>query len=146
MTLLKSSTCCLNVGSVKWIDGLLELWLLNEIFVYKYNFYVFTWEVVLSIKLIWVLHINKWLSIKDRVSGWGQSFVPPPPHPKAHCLSHVDAELCVILSCYFSVKGRRNLFPTFFPLPCPRVLLFGLIVPHLYNVLGTQVMWFCLLQ
>ena len=81
MTFLKLSTFCLNVDSVNWIDGLLELWLLNEIFVYKYNFYVFTWEVVLSIKLIWVLHINKWLSIKDRVSGWGQSFVPSPPPP-----------------------------------------------------------------
>ena len=83
------------------------------------------------------MHINTWLSIKDRVSDWGQSFVPPPPPTyRAHCWSHVDAELCVILPCYISVKGCRNLFPTFFSLPCPHVLLFGLLVPHLYNVLG----------
>ena len=81
-------------------------------------------------------HEFKWLSIKDRVSGWGQSFVsPPPPTYRVHCWSHVDAELCVILPCYFSVKGHRNLFPTFFPLPCPHVLLFGLLVPHLYNIM-----------
>ena len=101
----------------KWIDGPLELWLLNEIFVYKYNFYVFTREV-----------------------GWvvGGNPLSPPPFPtyRGHCWSHVDAELCVILPCYFSVKGRRNLFPTFFPLPCPYVLLFGLLVPHRYNVMG----------
>ena len=118
----------------------------------------FKWNICLQIELlclyprssvnqknniIWVLHLNKWLSILDRVSGWGKSFVPPPPPPlplptyRAHCWSHVDAELCtVILPCYFSVKGHQNLFPTFFPLPCPRVLLFGLLVPHLYNVLG----------
>ena len=78
-------------------------------------------------------------------TGWvvgGNPLFPPPPPPtyRVHCWSHVDAELCVILPCYFSVKGHRNLFPTFFPLPCPHVLLFGLLVPHLYNVLG----WKCL--
>ena len=88
--------------------------------------------------------MNKWLSIQDRVSGWGQSFVPSPPSTittttatyRAHFWSHVDAELYVILPCYFIVKGRRNLFPTFFPYPCHYVLLFGLLVPHLYKVLG----------
>ena len=81
--------------------------------------------------------MNKCLSIQDRVSGRGHSFVtPPPPTYRAHCQSHEDAELWLILPCYFSVKGSRNLFPTFFPLPCPHVLLFGLLCPHLYNVLG----------
>ena len=73
-------------------------------------------------------------------TGWlvgGNPLYPPvPPTYRAHCWSHVDTELCVILPCYFSVKGHWNLFPTFFPLPCPHVLLFGLLVPHLYNVLG----------
>ena len=41
MTLLKSSTCCLNGGTVKLI----------EIFVYKQNFNVFTREVVLINKI-----------------------------------------------------------------------------------------------
>ena len=71
-------------------------------------------------------------------TGWvvGGNPLYPPLTYRAHCWSHVDAEFCVILPCYFSVKGHRNLFPTFFPLPCPHVLLFGLLVPHLYNVLG----------
>ena len=55
---------------------------------------------------------------------------------RVHYWSHVGTELCVILPCYFSVKGHQNLFPTFFPLPCRQVLLFGLSVPHLYNLLG----------
>ena len=53
----------------------------------------FKWNICLQIELlclyprssvnqknniIWVLHLNKWLSILDRVSGWGKSFVPPP--------------------------------------------------------------------
>ena len=118
MTLLKSSTCCLNVGSVK-----MNWWPIRVV--------AFKWNICLQIEFLC-------LYPRSRVSGWGQSFVPPPPFPtyRGHCWSHVDAELCVILPCYFSVKGRRNLFPTFFPLPCPYVLLFGLLVPHRYNVMG----------
>ena len=113
MTLRKSSTCWLNVSSVTWIDGPLELWLLNEIFVYKWNFYVFSREVVLINKINMSLHMIKLLSIQDGVSGWGQSFVCPPLPHTAHCWSHGYVKLCVILPCNFNVKGCQ----TFFELP-----------------------------
>ena len=186
MTLRKSSTCCLNVSSVTWIDGPLELWLLNEIFVYKWNFYVFSREVVLINKINMSLHMIKLLSIQDGVSGWGQSFVcgggggggggggvlggnpffgpptPPPPPPIQRIVDHMGmwsyVSFCLATSMWKDVKPFLN----FLPWPCPLVLLFGLLCPHLYwaeyfyvanvvkvlfiNFSSTQVTWFCLLQ
>ena len=43
-----------------------------------------------------ILHMNKLLSIQDRVGAWGQSFVPPSPSYREHCWSRADSELCVI--------------------------------------------------
>ena len=119
MTLRKSSTCCLNVSSVTWIDGPLELWLLNEIFVYKWNFYVFSREVVLINKINMSLHMIKLLSIQDGVSGWGQSFVcppltPPPPPYSALLITWVCEVMChsaLQLQC----ERMSNLFWTSSP-------------------------------
>ena len=128
MTLLKSSTCCLNVGSVKWVDGPLELCLLNEILVYKWNFYVFTRELVL-INKINMSFAHDWVIINLGQGEWWLGAIlcmPPPPPPiqcivdhmgthTVHCWSHGYAKLCVILPCNFSVKGHENLFRTSSP-------------------------------
>ena len=119
MILLKPSTCCLNVGSVKWIDSPLELWLLNEIFVYQWNFYVFTWEVVLINKLIWVLHMIKLLSIQDRVSGWEQSFVCPPPFPYSALLITWVCEVMSHSALQLQCERTSKPFLNFLPWHCP---------------------------
>ena len=51
----------------------------------------------------------KLLSIQERVSGWGQSFVCP-PLPIQCIVDHMGTRSCVILPYNFSVKGRQNLF------------------------------------
>ena len=115
--------------------------------------------------VVWVLHMNKLLSIQDRVSGWGQSplYTPPPPSPIELIVDHMERQAYVLFCLATSVwKVVKTFFPTFFPLPCPHVLLFGVLCPQLYwaeyvyvasvvkvpliNLFWTQVMWFCLLQ
>ena len=90
--------------------------------------------------VVWVLHMNKLLSIQDRVSGWGQSplYTPPPLPYRAHCRSHGEAGLCFILPCYFSVKGCQNLFSHLFPFTLSSCSFIWPFVPS--GLLG----WICL--
>ena len=136
MTLLKSSTCCLNVGSVKWVDGPLELCLLNEILVYKWNFYVFTRELVL-INKINMSFAHDWVIINLGQGEWWLGAIlcmPPPPTHTVHCWSHGYAYSALLITwvrevmCHSALQLQcertSNLFSNFLPWPCPPVLLF----------------------
>ena len=105
MTLLKSSTCCLNVGSVKWVDGPLELCLLNEILVYKWNFYVFTRELVL-INKINMSFAHDWVIINLGQGEWWLGAIlcmPPSPHPYSALLI-----TWVRIQCIVDHMGTRS--------------------------------------
>ena len=61
--------------------------------------------------------MNNLLSIQDKVSGWGQSFVHPPPPPIELIVDHMDRQAYVsfCLALLLSVKGFQNLFSHLFP-------------------------------
>ena len=76
--------------------------------------------------------MNRLLSIQDKVSGRGESFVPPPP-PIELIVDHMERQAYVSFCLATSVsKVVKTFFPTFSPLPCPHVLLFGVLCPRLY--------------
>ena len=110
------------------------------------------------------MHMIKLLSIQDRVSGWGQSFVFPPPPTPPYCALLITWVREVMCHSALQLQCERTWkpFSNFLPWPCPPVLLFGLLYPDLYwaeyfyvvtvvkvlfiNLFSTQVTWFCLLQ
>ena len=67
--------------------------------------------------VVWVLHMNKLLSIQDRVSGWGQSFVHPfPPPPIEHIVDHMGRQAYVSFCLATSVwKVVKTFFSHLFP-------------------------------